>query len=206
MLSKSTRYLLAAIQAIVGYEWLVSGGNKLLSGGFPAGLANTLAENLKDNPNGWYVSFLQTVVVPHSVLFGYLIELAELGMGIALVAGALLLCGRIPAKGQPFYRLARFEVGAAAAAAFLCVVLCVNFHFWMGDGMISAFNPGDPFNEGIDLDTLLPPISAIIGVLNVRLLVAMIGDEVVGQRFAAVKSHFSRARLTAPRATARKAA
>lgn len=187
MFSKGTRYLLAAIQAIVGYEWLISGSNKILAGTFPQGLADTLTQNLKDNPNGWYVSFLQGAVVPHSVFWAYVIEFCELGMGLALLAGAILLCGTLPKRGEKFYTLARVEVGAAAVAAFLCVLLCINFHFWMGDGFISAVNPGDPFDEGIDLDTLLPPISALICALNVRLLIWITGDAVVGQRFAALR-------------------
>jgi hypothetical protein len=31
MLNRSTRYLLAAIQAIIGWEWIISGSNKVLS-------------------------------------------------------------------------------------------------------------------------------------------------------------------------------
>lgn len=192
MFSKGTRTLLALIQAIVGYEWLISGANKVLSGQFPQGLADTLAEGLKDNPNGWYVSFLRAVVVPHSVFFGYLIELAEVGIGLALLGGALLLIGHLPARGEHYYRLARFEIGAAAVAAFACVVLCVNFHFFMGGGFVSALNPAAPFDEGIDLDTLLPPIAVIVGVLNTRLLIALVGDEVVRGRLTRLAAPFSR--------------
>lgn len=184
MLSKGTRTLLALIQAVVGYEWLVSGANKVLSGQFPQGLADALADGAKHNPNGWYVSFLQAVVLPHSELFGYLIELAEVGIGLALLGGALVLIGHVPTGGERYARLARFEIGVAALAAFACLALCVNFHFFMGDGFVSALNPGAPFDEGIDLDTLLPPIAAIICIFNTRLLVALIGDEVVRARLA----------------------
>lgn len=184
MFSKSTRTLLALIQGVVGYEWLVSGANKVLSGQFPQGLANALANGLKDNPNGWYVSFLRSLVLPHSVFFGYLIELAEVGIGLALLSGALLLIGHLPTRGEPYYRLARWEIGATAVAAFACVVLCINFHFFMGDGLISALNPGAPFDEGIDLDTLLPPIAAIVCVFNTRLLIGLIGDDIVRGWFA----------------------
>lgn len=182
MFSKGTRRLLALIQAIVGYEWLISGANKVLSAQFPQGLAGRLAGGLKDNPNGWYVSFLRALVLPHSVFFGYLIELAEVGIGLALFGGALVLIGPIPTRGERYYRLARCEIGVAALAAFVCLMLCVNFHFFMGDGFVSALNPGAPFDEGIDLDTLLPPISAIVCVLNTRLLLWLIGDEVVRAR------------------------
>jgi hypothetical protein len=179
MFSKGTRRLLALIQVIVGYEWLVSGANKVLSGQFPWGLGGRLAAGLKDNPNGWYVSFLRALVLPHSVFFGYLIELAEVSVGLALLGGALLLIGRIPTGGERYYCLARFEIGAAALAAFAGVMLSVNFHFFMGDGLVSALNPGAPFDEGVDLDTLLPPISALVCVFNTRLLIWLIGDEVV---------------------------
>ncbi len=184
MFSKGTRVLLALIQAIVGYEWLVSGANKVLSGQFPQGLAAALDDGLKGNPNGWYVSFVRGVVLPHSVFYGYVIELAEVGIGLALLGGALLLIGRIPSRGERYYRLARVEIGAAALAALACLVLCVNFHFYMGDGLISALNPGAPFDEGIDLDTLLPPIAAIVFALNTRLLIWMVGDDIVRARFS----------------------
>ena len=64
MLQKSTRYLLAALQAIIGWEWLMSGGDKLLAGTFPQGLGATLANGIDGNPNDWYINFLQSYVLP----------------------------------------------------------------------------------------------------------------------------------------------
>ncbi len=78
MLNRTARVLLAAIQAIIGWEWLMSGGNKLLSGTFPQGLANVLNTTMKDNPNSWYVAFLQQNVLSHSVSYGYLIVSLQL--------------------------------------------------------------------------------------------------------------------------------
>jgi hypothetical protein len=74
MLNRSTRFLLAALEAIIGWEWLMSGGNKLLAGTFPQGLADALKRGIKNNPNSWYVSMLQTFVLPHSIFYGYLVE------------------------------------------------------------------------------------------------------------------------------------
>lgn len=54
---KDIRNLLAAVQAIVGYEWLISGANKLLLGTFPQQLGSTIGDGLKDNPNGGNLSF-----------------------------------------------------------------------------------------------------------------------------------------------------
>jgi hypothetical protein len=72
MLNQASRYLLAAIQAIIGGEWLMSGGNKLLSGAFPQGLADALNNGLKNNPNGWYVAFVQNMILPNSITWGVL--------------------------------------------------------------------------------------------------------------------------------------
>ena len=67
MLQRSTRYLLAARQAIPGWEWLMSGGDKLLAGTFPQGSGATLASGIDGNPNGRYVNFLQSSVLPAGI-------------------------------------------------------------------------------------------------------------------------------------------
>ncbi len=74
MLNRAPRFLLAALQAVLGWEWLMSAGNKVLSGSFPQGLADTLNNGIKNNPNTWYAAFLQQNILPHSIFYGYLIE------------------------------------------------------------------------------------------------------------------------------------
>lgn len=44
MLHRAACYLLAAIQVIIGWEWITSGTIKVLSGNFPQGLSNTLQQ------------------------------------------------------------------------------------------------------------------------------------------------------------------
>src|SRR2546421_10054665 len=106
MLNRAARYLLAAIQAIIGWEWFVSGTNKVLSGAFPQSLLNTLNTGTQNNPNSWYVSFLQKVAVPQSVSLGYMIEWTEVMVGLALLAGALILIGKPRMRGDPQHGLA----------------------------------------------------------------------------------------------------
>ncbi len=171
--SRDARWVAAALQAVIAWEWLVSGANKVLAGNFPQGLADTLDEGMHDNPNGWYVSILQHVVLPHSVAFGYLIEATELFIGIALFIGVIVLVGPVRRHGMPQYRLAVGEVAAAMVAALLCAFLCVNFHFFMGDGVFPWFNPANAFDEGITLDTLMPPVAVLLFLVNARLLVVM---------------------------------
>ena len=86
MLNRAARYLLAAIQLVIGWEWFVSGTNKVLSGTFPQSLLDTLKTGIQNNPNSWYVSFLQKVAVPQSIPLGYMIEWTEVIVGLALLA------------------------------------------------------------------------------------------------------------------------
>jgi thiosulfate dehydrogenase [quinone] large subunit len=175
MAHRDARYLAAALQGIIGWEWLVSGTNKVLSGSFPRGLAGALMDGSKGNPNSWYVAILQAVVIPHGILFGYLIETVEVLSGLALLAGALLLLGGVRRKGEPHYRLALGQVVAAAVAALACVFLCVNFHFFAGDGVIPGVRPAAAFNEGIDLDTLMAPLALLIFGFNAYVFSEMRG-------------------------------
>ncbi|HET9918717.1 MAG TPA: hypothetical protein VFQ30_02660 [Ktedonobacteraceae bacterium] len=175
MLNRAARYILAAIEAIIGWEWLMSGGNKLLSGTFPQGLADTLNEGIKNNPDGWYVSFLQQAVIPHSVLYGYLIEWSEVAVGIILIGAALVLLGKPRMPGEPQHHLAVAYSIAAILAAVVGIIHTVNFHFFMGGWVIPTFNPSDAYDEGIDLEGLLPLFLLVIIISNIALLKAITG-------------------------------
>ena len=158
----------------------MSGGNKLLSGTFPEGLADALKNGMNDNPNGWYVHILQAVVVPHSVFYGYLVEWSEIGIGLALLGGALMLLGEPRTYGEPQHGLAvaysYVVILAAAGAAFQTI----NFHFLMGGWIFPIFNPGAPFNEGIDLDGFIPPICLVIIIANLAMIKALRGGILFG--------------------------
>ena len=192
MLSRATRYLLAAVQAIVGWEWLVSGLNKVFSGTFPQGLAGTLNQGIQDNPNAWYVSFLHTVVQPNSIFFGYAIEWTELIIGVIFLSGALVLLGRPRVRGEEQHSLAVGFCTAAAIAGLVGAFLCVNFHFFMGGAVVPGINPADPFDEGIDLDALLPPISLLIMMANIVLITELRQNKLFSRMAASMKASFRR--------------
>jgi hypothetical protein len=82
---------LAGLQLLIGYEWLVSGGDKLLYGRFPAQLGTLLAGLLTSGrvPTIFAV-FLRTIVLPHAVLFGLLIEWGETLAGLCLVTAGIV--------------------------------------------------------------------------------------------------------------------
>lgn len=173
MMSRDARWVAAAVQLVIAWEWLVSGANKVLSGSFPQGLAGTLRDGMQQNPNGWYVALLDRVVLPHSVFFGYLIEETEVLVGFALLIGAVALIGPMRRRGAPEHRLLALEIGAAAVATLICAFLCVNFHFFMGNGIIPWINPSQAYDEGITLDTLMPPLCILLFIFNARVLVEL---------------------------------
>lgn len=175
MSNPAARCLLAAVQAILGWEWLVSGSNKVLAGTFPQGLIRTLNDGIQHNPNGWYVSFLQTAVEPHSIFYGYLIEWTEVTIGLALLAGALILLGQPRTRGEAQHRLAvAFSVLVILLAA-VGAFFNINYHFWMGHGVIPGL-AADPNDEGIDLEALVPPISLVIIIAHLALIKALRGE------------------------------
>ncbi|HET8571607.1 MAG TPA: DoxX family protein [Candidatus Limnocylindria bacterium] len=88
------------VRLYLGYEWLSSGLGKLGSPawtGAQAGAAvngfaqGALAKTGGDHPDvtGWYAWFLQNVVVPNAGIFGWLVTIGELAVGLALILGAL---------------------------------------------------------------------------------------------------------------------
>src|SRR5215472_14594561 len=82
---------LVGLQIIVGYEWLLAGGDKLLLGGFPAQLGKLLLTIVGGGQLlSFFAAILRELVVPNAVLFGYLIEWGETLAGLGLVTAGLL--------------------------------------------------------------------------------------------------------------------
>src|SRR3989449_3771595 len=82
---------LVGLQLIIGYEWLLVGGDKLLLGNFPAQLRGLLLTSVSGGHlAGFFVTILQGLVAPNSLLFGYLIESGETLAGLGLIAAGLV--------------------------------------------------------------------------------------------------------------------
>ncbi len=156
---------LAIVEAAMGFEWLLSGLNKLLSPDFVISLAHQLQTSLQGNPNGWYVSLTKSLVLPHAQLFAALVEVGELLVGIGLFAGAALwVSGRFPA--MRWARLLNLGVIVALVGG---VLMSANYAV-MGGDTLPGLNPGNPFNEGLSIDSLLTIIG--LGLLVIHVLAA----------------------------------
>jgi thiosulfate dehydrogenase [quinone] large subunit len=159
---------LLLVQLLVGYEWLMSGLTKIVRGDFPGGLAAELREK-SEGASGWYKSFLDGSVIPHASAFGYLIEIGELVVGLALVVAAivwLLRWERLPYSG----RVAVLTTTTLASLG--AIFMAVNFHLANG-APHPWLIPKDGFDEGIDLDSLLPAVQLVLVGVSFGLLRAL---------------------------------
>jgi thiosulfate dehydrogenase [quinone] large subunit len=151
---------LLVIQLVVGYEWLDSGVTKVVRGGFPSGLASDLHERVQ-SAAGWYRNFIDGSIIPHAVTFGYLIEIAELTVGVVLIVTAALWLWRWDELSE---RTRRGVLVSIVGASLAGIFMAVNFHLANG-GTHPWLIPKSGFDESIDLDTLLPVIQLVfIGV------------------------------------------
>ena len=152
---------LLAIQILIGYEWFISGLTKVVRGGFPSGLADELTEKSEGGAS-WYASFLDSVVIPNASTFGVLIILGELAVGAALVVAASLWAFRWEALGS---RGRGVVLAATVASALGGVVMNVAFHLANGSAHPWLI-PGDGFDEGVDLDSLMPVIQLVLAAVS----------------------------------------
>lgn len=159
---------LLLIQLFLGYEWLMSGLTKVVRGGFAAGLADELAEK-SEGVGGLYGSFLDEVAIPNAEVFGWLIVAGELVVGIGLAAAGLVWLLRWERLG-PSGRSAVLAVTALAALGG--IFMNVNFHLANGSAHPWLI-PGDGFDEGVDLDSLMPALQLVLIGVSVGALRAV---------------------------------
>ena len=145
------------VQIAIGYEWLISGLTKVVDGGFPQGLAGELRDSSGAAP-GFYKSFLDSVVIPQGQVFGYLVEIGELVGGIALIAAALVWLARWDRLST---RWQQTVLVVTAVASLIGIFMNVNFHLANG-GTHPWLIPPSGFDEGVDLDSLMPAIQVVL--------------------------------------------
>jgi thiosulfate dehydrogenase [quinone] large subunit len=151
---------LAAVLLLLGYEWLLSGLNKLLSAAFGGGLADQLRQASDGNPNRWYVRFLSAAVLPHAGAFAAAVAWGEVAVALGLAGGAVAWIGggRLPARWGRRLQL------ATCVALLGSALMTANYYLLAGNGL-PWLNPGAPFAEGLDIDGLLTLVAlALLGL------------------------------------------
>ncbi len=164
---------LLLVQLLVGYEWFVSGLTKIVRGGFPGGLAEELREKSEGAP-GWYRSFLDGSIIPNASASGYLIEFGELTVGLTLIAAAfvwLTRWERLPDAGRVAV------LATTVVASLVAIFMAVNFHLANG-APHPWLIPKSGFDEGVDLDSLLPAVQLVLIAVSLGLWRSLRGGAV----------------------------
>jgi len=160
---------LAGLQLLLGYEWLLAGGDKLLLGAFPAQLSGMLLALVGGGHLvGFFAAILQGLIAPNAVLFGYLIELGETLAGLGLMTAGLVtllrpLAGRYLSgtSATMFVFGDRLLERLAPIAAIGAGLLGVSYFFL--DGLPKPwFVPSVAFGGSIDTGLFLAVASVVL--------------------------------------------
>jgi thiosulfate dehydrogenase [quinone] large subunit len=160
---------LAGLQLLLGYEWLLAGGDKLLLGRFPAQLGGMLLTLVGGGHLvGFFAAILQGLVTPNAQLFGYLIELGETLAGLGLMAAGIVallrpLVGRsLSGRSATVFMFSdRLLERLALVAAIGAGLLGVSYFFL--DGLPAPwFIPSVAFGGSIDNGLFLAVASVIL--------------------------------------------
>jgi hypothetical protein len=160
---------LVGLQLIIGYEWLLAGGDKLLLGNFPAQLRGLLIMTVGGGHLvGFFVAILQGLVMPNSLLFGYLIESGETLAGLGLIAaGFVALLRPLAGRSLSGTSAAMFVFGdrllerLAPLAAAGAGLLGISYFFL--DGLPKPwFVPSIAFGGSIDPGLFLAAASVVL--------------------------------------------
>ena len=160
---------LAGLQLLLGYEWLLAGGDKLLLGTFPAQLSGMLLALVGGGHLvGFFAAILQGLVAPNALLFGYLIELGETLAGLGLMAAGIVallrpLAGRhLGGRSATLYMFGDRLLGRLALFAAIGAGLLGVSYFFL-DGLPAPwFIPSVAFGGSIDNGLFLAVASVIL--------------------------------------------
>ncbi len=161
----------AGLQLLLGYEWLLAGGDKLLLGKFPAQLGGMLLTLVGGGHLvGFFTAILQGLVAPNALLFGYLIELGETLAGLGLIAAGLVallrpLVGRhLSGTSARMFGFGDRLLGRLALFAAIGAGLLGVSYFFL-DGLPAPwFIPSVAFGGSIDNGLFLAVASVILVV------------------------------------------
>ena len=152
---------LCAAQALVAYEWLASGANRLLGPWFSAHVPAMIQQGMQGN--GWSMTLLRNAVLPGSMQSGGVVTWSETVVGIVLLLSALLWAT------WPENRLTPVLARVACLALVATVAMKVADYLMSGTGLPWT-DPTRAFAAGVLLDAVLALIALVLLGANVRSL------------------------------------
>lgn len=137
MKNRGAMTVIALVQAVLGYEWIKAGWEKVSDPNFVGGMSQTLNVFAAKNPTGWYKDLLINVGVPNATFFGWLVGYGEFIVGITLVVAAAFYVF-YPGK---FDRISRYVVPIGSIVALIGAAV-LNANFWFAAGWLSVSTDG----------------------------------------------------------------
>ena len=153
---------LAGLQLLLGYEWLLSGVDKLLYGQFSQQVGGLLAGQVNGGRlPGFFSGILRTVVLPNAGLFGVVIEWGETLAGLGLLAAGLSALLRPVVERRFGGRVRQLMLAAMRSSARLAPIAAagaglMGLSFFLLDGVPSPFpQPSIAYGGALDVGLFL---------------------------------------------------
>jgi uncharacterized membrane protein YphA (DoxX/SURF4 family) len=164
MMKRFNIIVILLIQAWLGYEFLISGWNKIaVNSTFTSGLGSYLKIRAGAEASS-YSGFIKHFVLPHAATFGYLIEWAEVLTGAVLILAVLTLF--IPKKvNSPVQKTV-----AVLSILSLVGILLMSLNFYLMTGSLTLLPGGNPYIPGVSFDFFIALICLILIMWNATLL------------------------------------
>ena len=137
MKNRGAMAVIALVQAVVGFEWVKAGWEKVSDPQFVSGMAGSLGFFASKNPTGWYKSLLTGTGIPNATVLGWLVAYGELLIGIALLLAAAVYLF----YGAGSDALSRWVVPIGAVVALIGGAF-LNANFWFAAGWTSVSTDG----------------------------------------------------------------
>src|SRR5437764_4477469 len=152
---------LCVVQAILAYEWLVSGLDKLLDRGFSGQLSALLSQGMQGTAGSLYGAVIAHLVLPNHTLFALLTPWTETSIGGIMLLGAILwvVCPRA--------RLTDLVAGATCLALLGAATLDLNYYL-LGGGGLPWIDPANATQPGINVDVMLLLIALTLCAANAQ--------------------------------------
>jgi hypothetical protein len=152
---------LCVAQALVAYEWLASGANKLLGPWFSAHVPAMIQQGMQGHR--WYMTFLRDVVMPGSTQSSAVVTWSETAVGVVLLLSALLWATWPENWLTPL-------LASAACLALVATVAMKGADYLMSGTDLPWTAPTRAFAAGVLLDAVLALIALVLLGVNVRSL------------------------------------
>jgi thiosulfate dehydrogenase [quinone] large subunit len=150
---------LCMVQAILAYEWLVSGLDKLLDRGFSAQLSALLSQSTHGNGGSLYGVIVAHLVLPIHTLVALLTPWTETSIGAIMLLGAILW------MVSPDAHITDLVARAACLALLIAATLDLNYYL-LGGGGLPWIDPANATQPGINVDVMLLLVALALCAAN----------------------------------------